>query len=249
MSDLTIEEWHAQFTRQARWTRAVRNQLYRRVNLLRAERVLDVGCGTGVITEEMATRCKGQVIGVDVDAAMIAFVQNKGSQAEYRVGDAHQLDFPDDHFDVVACHFLLMWVGDPALVVREMARVTRPGGAVLACAEPDYGGRIDYPQELPLARWQAEALRREGADPFIGRKLPTLFAQAGLSANMGVIPSLWDDEALRAEFGAEWALMEDTLAGIVSEEELQRYKQVDWQAIEDGQRLIFVPIFYAVGRK
>jgi SAM-dependent methyltransferase len=249
MSDLTIEEWHAQFTRQARWTRAVRNQLYRRVNLLRAERVLDVGCGTGVITEEMAARCRGQVTGMDVDAAMIAFAQYKGGRAEYRVGDAHQLDFPDGHFDVVACHFLLMWVSDPALAVREMARVTRPGGAVLACAEPDYGGRIDYPEELPLARWQAEALRREGADPFIGRKLRALFTQVGLSTNVGVIPSLWDDEALRAEFEAEWALMERTLAGTVREDELQRYKQVDWQAIEDGQRLIFVPIFYAVGRK
>jgi len=66
---------------------------------------------------------------------------------------------------------------------------------------------------------------------------------------MGVIPSLWDDEALRAEFEAEWALMERTLAGMVSEEELQRYRQIDWQAIEDGQRLIFMSIFYAVGRK
>ncbi|NIO72449.1 MAG: methyltransferase domain-containing protein, partial [Anaerolineae bacterium] len=232
-----------------RWTRAVRNQLYRRVNLLRAERVLDVGCGTGVITEEMAARCKGQVIGVDVDAAMVEFAQDRDDQAEYRVGDAHQLDFPDGHFDVVACHFLLMWVSNPALAVREMARVTRPGGAVLACAEPDYGGRIDYPEELPLARWQAEALRREGADPFTGRKLPALFAQAGLSANVGVIPSLWDHQALRAEFEAEWALMERTLVGIVSEDELRRYKQADWQAIEDGQRLIFMPIFYAVGRK
>jgi SAM-dependent methyltransferase len=249
MPDLKIEKWHAQFTRQARWTRAVCNQLYRRVNLLRAERVLDVGCGTGVITEEMAARCRGQVTGVDVDAAMIAFAQDSGGRAEYRVGDAHQLDFPDGHFDVVACHFLLMWVSNPALAVREMARVTRPGGAVLACAEPDYGGRIDYPEELPLARWQAEALRREGADPFMGRKLPALFTQAGLSANVGVIPSLWDDEALRAEFEAEWALMERTLAGIVSEDELRRYKQADWQAIEDGQRLIFVPIFYGIGRK
>jgi SAM-dependent methyltransferase len=249
MSDLTIEEWHAQFTRQARWTRAVRNQLYRRVNLLRAERVLDVGCGTGVITEEMAARCKGQVIGVDVDPAMVEFAQDRGDRAEYRVGDAHQLDFPDGHFDVVACHFLLMWVSNPALAVREMARVTRPDGVVLACAEPDYGGRIDYPQELPLARWQAEALPREGADPFMGRKLPALFTQTGLSANVGVIPSLWDDEALRAEFEAEWALMERTLAGIVSEDELRRYKQADWQAIEGGQRLIFMPIFYAVGRK
>jgi SAM-dependent methyltransferase len=249
MSDLTIEEWHAQFTRQARWTRAVRNQLYRRVNLLRAEWVLDVGCGTGVITEEMATRCKGQVIGVDVDPAMIAFAQDRGDRAEYRVGDAHQLDFPDGHFDVVACHFLLMWVSNANLAVREMARVTKPGGAVLACAEPDYGGRIDYPEELPLARWQAEALRREGADPFIGRKLPAFFTWVGLSANVGVIPSLWDDEALRAEFEAEWALMEPTLAGMVDEDELQRYKRMDWQAMEDGQRLIFVPIFYAVGRK
>lgn len=249
MSDLTVEEWHAQFIRQARWTRAVRTQLYRQVNLLRAERVLDVGCGTGVITEEMAAHCKGQVIGVDVDPAVIAFAQARGGRAEYRVGDAHQLDFPDDHFDVVACHFLLMWVSNPTLVVREMARVTKLGGAVLACAEPDYGGRIDYPEELPLARWQAEALRREGADPFIGRKLPDLFSRAGLSANVGVIPSLWDDETLRAEFEAEWALMERTLAGMVSEDELRHYKQVDWQAIEDGQRLIFMPIFYAVGGK
>ena len=249
MSDLTVEEWHAQFTRQARWTRVVRNQLYRRVNLLRAERVLDLGCGTGVITEEMAARCKGQVIGVDVDAAMVEFARTRGGQVEYRVGDAHKLGFPDGHFDVVACHFLLMWVSNPALAVREMARVTRIGGAVLACAEPDYGGRIDYPQELPLARWQAEALRREGADPFIGRKLPALFTQAGLSADVGVIPSLWDDETLRAEFKAEWALMERTLVGIVSADELKRYKQLDWQATEDGQRLIFVPIFYAVGRK
>jgi len=249
MSDLTIEEWHVQFTRQARWTRAVRNRLYRRVNLLRAERVLDVGCGTGVITEEMAARCKGQVIGVDVDGAMIAFAQDSGGRAEYRVGDAHQLDFADGHFDVVACHFLLMWVSNPALAMREMARVTRPGGAVLACAEPDYGGRIDYPAELPLARWQAQALRREGADPFMGRKLPALFTQAGLSANVGVIPSLWDDEALRAEFEAEWALMERTLAGMVDKDELRYYKQVDWQAIEACQRLIFVPMFYAVGRK
>ncbi len=280
MSDLTIEEWHAQFIRQARWTRTVRNQLYRRVNLLRAERVLDVGCGTGVITEEMAARCKGQVIGVDIDAAMVEFAQarpfdtptglpstvlgtgragsavgepvepqDRPGRAEYRVGDAHQLDFPDGHFDVVACHFLLMWVSNPTLAVREMARVTRPGGAVLVCAEPDYGGRIDYPEELPLARWQAEALRREGADPFIGRKLPALFTQVGLSANVGVIPSLWDDEALRAEFEAEWALMERTLAGIMSEDELRCYKRMDWQAIEDGRRLVFVPVFYVVSRK
>jgi len=75
--------------------------------------------------------------------------------------------------------------------------------------------------------WQAEALRREGADPFIGRKLPALCIRAGLSANVGVIPFLWDDEALRAEFGTEWALMKCTMVWMGSEDELWRYKQVD----------------------
>ena len=67
---------------------------------------------------------------------------------------------------------------------------------------------------------------------------------------MGVIPSLWDDEVLRAEFEAEWALIERTLVETVSQDELLWcYKQIDWQAIENGQRLIFVPLFYAVSRK
>jgi hypothetical protein len=47
---------------------------------------------------------------------------------------------------------------------------------------------------------------------------------------------------LRAEFEAEWALMERTLVGPVSQDELRCYKQIDWQAIEDGRRLIFAPI-------
>ncbi len=247
-SGLTVAEWHAQFTRQAGWTRAVRSRLYRRVNLLRAGRVLDVGCGTGVITEEMAGRCRGQVIGVDVDPAMIAFAREQGGRAEYRVGDAHRLDFPAAHFDVVACHFTLLWLADPARAVREMARLCRPGGAVLACAEPDYGGRVDHP-ELPIAGWQAAALRREGADPFLGRKLRALFATAGLQAEVGVIPSLWDTAALQAECEAEWALLERTLAGTVDEAEIRRVRDEERAALESGARLVFVPIFYAVGRK
>jgi len=80
-------------------------------------------------------------------------------------------------------------------------RVTQPGGAILVCAEPDYGGRLDYP-DLPIGRWQAEALRREGADPLLGRKLRALF-RAG-RVDVGVIPGLWDLATLRAEFDREW---------------------------------------------
>jgi len=237
-----------QFVRQAAWTRAVRSQLYRRVNLLRARRVLDVGCGSGVVTEELAARTRGQVIAIDVDAAMIAAARTRGGRAVYQEGDACRLPFPDGHFDVVVCHFLLMWVDDPARAVCEMARVTRPGGAVLVCGEPDYGGRVDWP-DLPIGQWQAAALQRRGADPFIGRKLRALLQQAGLDVDVGIIPSLWDTAALRENFAAEWALLERDVVGLVDEAAFQRAKDTAWRAIEEGTRLVFMPVFFGLGRR
>ena len=244
----TLEDWDTQFSRQAAWTRATRTHLYRRANLLRAERVLDVGSGTGVVTEELAARTKGQVVGIDLDQQMVAYAQKRSGQADYRSCDAHALAFPNAWFDVTACHFLLLWCRDPEKVAREMVRVTRPGGAVLVCAEPDYGGRIDHP-ELPIGPWQAEALRREGADPFMGRKLRELFALPEVrEADVGVMPGLWDPATLRIEFDGEWALWERTLADVVSPEELARLKAADWAAIEAGSRLAFVPTFYSLVR-
>jgi SAM-dependent methyltransferase len=245
---LTVKEWEAQFARQAAWTRAVRSQLYRRVNLLRAERVLDVGCGTGVVTEELAARTRGRVIAVDVDAAMIAAARSRGGRATYQEGSAGQLPFPDEHFDVVVCHFLLMWVDDAARAVREMARVTRPGGAVLVCGEADYGGRVDWP-DLPVGQWQAEALQRQGSDPFVGRKLGALLRQAGLEAEVGVIPSLWDTVALRENFATEWALLERDVAGLVDEAAFKWARDAAWRAIEEGTRLVFMPVFFGLGRR
>jgi hypothetical protein len=129
-----------------------------------------------------------------------------------------------------------------------MVRVTRPGGAVLVCAEPDYGGRIDHP-DLPLGRWQSQSLRREGADPWLGRKLRGLFALSAVrETEVGVIPGLWDLPTMRAQFEAEWALWERSLAGIVPTDEVVRAKRVDLEAIQAGERLAFVPVFYALVR-
>ncbi|MFN2218767.1 MAG: class I SAM-dependent methyltransferase, partial [Anaerolineae bacterium] len=66
-TEFSHQEWDQQFARQAGWTRGTRTVLYRRANLLRAERVLDVGSGTGVLTEELVERTRGQVVGVDLD--------------------------------------------------------------------------------------------------------------------------------------------------------------------------------------
>ena len=247
-TNLSYQEWDEQFTRQAGWTRGTRAHLYRRANLLRAARVLDVGSGTGVLTEELADRTQGQVVGVDLDPGMVDFAQKRHGKALYQSGDAHDLAFRDGWFDLVVCQFLLLWCSDAARVAQEMIRVTRPGGTVVVCAEPDYGGRIDYP-DLPLGHWQSLSLRREGADPQLGRKLRGLFALPGVRhAELGLIPGLWDLATLRAQFDAEWSLWERSLGGLVSPDELARIKAADLAAIQTGERLVFMPVFYALVR-
>jgi SAM-dependent methyltransferase len=185
---------------------------------------------------------------VDLDPSMVDFARARKGQAEYRLGDAHQLPFDDGWFDIVTCHFVLMWCRNASRAVQEMVRVTKPGGTVLVCAEPDYGGRIDHP-DLPLRQWQSEALRREGADPCTGRKLRALLALPGLRhVAVGVMSGLWDAPTLRGEFEAEWGLWERSFAGLVAPRELATVKAADLEAIERGERLAYLPVFYALAK-
>jgi SAM-dependent methyltransferase len=179
---------------------------------------------------------------------MVDFARRRGGRAKYSPGDAQNLSFEDGEFDITVCHFLLLWCQDPIRAAQEMVRVTRAGGAILVCAEPDYGGRIDHP-DLPLGCWQRQSLRSEGADPCLGRKLRGLFSLPAVRrVEVGVIPGLWDLATLRAEFDAEWGLWERSLAGAVPEAELSRVKAAELQAIEMGDRLAFLPVFYALVR-
>lgn len=250
-SSLTPEEWHAWFSVQADWTQPTRTWLYQQTNLDRARAVLEVGCGTGVIAGELAHLSSARVVGLDLNTNMLAFAYQQGKGVNCVLGDAHTLPFPDNSFDVVVCHYLLLWLTDPAQGVREMARVVRSTGHVLAYAEPDYGGRVDHPPEMaPLGRLQAEALRRQGADPELGRRLGELFVAAGLQATVGVMAGRWNLPGSPDDgFEAEWAMRERDLIGLVPPEELHQLRIVDRQALTDGHRILFVPTFYALGRK
>lgn len=246
----TPADWHLWFTHQATWTQATRHWLYRQAGLAQARRVLEVGCGTGVIANEVAGLGPA-TIGLDIDPAMLAAARHYAPGVHLLQGDAHALPFADGTFDVVLCHYLLLWLADPARAVQEMARVVRPGGAILACAEPDYGGRVDYPAELlPLGRLQATSLRRQGTDPEIGRRLGELFCAAGLHTTVGVMAGQWTlPSPPDAALAAEWTVLRQDLAGLATPEELDRWEAIDRQARQAGRRILFVPTFYAYGRK
>jgi SAM-dependent methyltransferase len=248
---LTTDEWHNWFSVQAGWTQATRNWLYEQAGLTKGQRVLEVGCGTGVIASDLIHRDAREVWGLDIDAQMLAGARSREKSLTLVQGDAHSLPFPDNCFDIVVCHYLLLWLEDPARAVGEMARVVRPAGSVLACAEPDYGGRIDHPPDLvELGRLQAQSLRIQGADPETGRRLGELFSAAGLGTTVGVMAGTWDVPHSPDEgFEAEWEMREQDLAGLIERDDLSKLRSADRQALKEGRRTLFVPTFYAIGRR
>ena len=236
--------WHARYLRQAAWTRDLRNYLFDNAGAERARRILEVGCGTGAILREI--NAPAPLHGLDLEPDSLTQCRIHAPAASLTLGDAHALPYPDRSFDIVFCHFLLLWVRDPLRVLREMARVGRD---VLALAEPDYGGRLDAPAALePLGKWQAEALVRQGANPFFGGMLAETFDRAGIRlVETGPIQM---SEAKRSagEWEEEWAVIQADLAGSVSDGDIQKMKALDHEARARGVRILHVPTYFAWGK-
>jgi SAM-dependent methyltransferase len=253
MKIITPSDWHRRFTQQARWTKDLRRYLFQRSAIEDVRRVLEVGCGTGAILNEFPDKIPLQA-GIDIDREYLNLARHNSPQARLIQGDGHNLPYPDHCFDIALCHFLLLWVDDPARVLREMVRVICPGGIVMALAEPDYGGRVDYPDKLSiLGEWQMESLRGQGADPFMGRKLAAIFHKAGLeSVETGALGGQWAEPPDWDQWESEWAVLEAYLINQTNKpsfsKKLGLLKELDKTAYLQGERVLFVPTFYAWGR-
>lgn len=94
------------------------------------QRVLDVACGTGVLTVAAADRVgsKGSVVGLDINPGMLAVARRKSAHIDWRHAPAEQMPFPDQSFDAVISQFGLMFFEDRGKAVSEMARVLKPNG-------------------------------------------------------------------------------------------------------------------------
>jgi ubiquinone/menaquinone biosynthesis C-methylase UbiE len=238
--------WHTRYTQQAKWTRDLRAYIFNKIKLNESTRVLEVGCGTGAILSELPTHVS--LHGLDIDSVSLAQCQAHVSASLIR-GNALQLPYSNHSFDVVYCHFLLLWVRDPLQALLEMKRVTKPGGHIIAFAEPDYEQRIDKPDELvPLGSWQTESLKRQGANPGFGARLAESFFQAGIRiVETGTIQSV-GNEASAEEREKEWDVLEADLEGMASKEEIQKMKLMDEQAWARGERVLYVPTYFAWGQ-
>lgn len=239
--------WHARYAQQAAWTHNLRAYVFDKIKLDASRRVLEVGCGTGAVLAELPNI--PSLHGLDRDPASLAQCRLHAPSVALTCGDALSLPYADHSFDIVYCHFLLLWVTDPFQALLEMKRATVPGGHVIAFAEPDYDARVDQPEELvPLGEWQTKSLKRQGADPGFGVRLAESFFEAGITLlETGTIQG-GGGEASPGAWEMEWAVIESDLAGSVPQEEVQRMKRLDQEARTRGERVLHVPTYFAWGR-
>src|SRR3989304_6802416 len=143
-----VQQLHDRYQIQARWTEELRARLLGHLGSPPQRRVLEVGCGTGVVLSDVQRRYALSSFGLDIDLEVTHFAHRHDPSLTLLVADGRSIPFPSRAFEATICHYLLLWVPSPLAILQEMARVTRAGGRVMALAEPDHGGRIDYPLEL-----------------------------------------------------------------------------------------------------
>ena len=246
--ELTLTDWHARFQQQAGWTAELRRHLFEQAGLTPGSHVLEVGCGTGAVMGAISDEFDFNLTGVDIDRPSLSFAQSENPETQLTQADGHRLPFADNQFDTVYCHYLLLWVADPVQVLAEMHRVTRPGGAVIALAEPNYAGRIDYPPPLDeLGRLQTESLKKQGADVELGSKLNALFQQTGLINIYTRELEIDDDQGLDLTDSLEWNVLRSDLQGIISEADLLQFELYERDARANGERVMILPTYYAIG--
>jgi ubiquinone/menaquinone biosynthesis C-methylase UbiE len=200
--------------RSHRWRTAENSAAYLLPHLRPGLDLLDVGCGPGTLTTDLASRvAPGRVVGVDVDAGVVAEAAQRGraegASVEWLVGDFRELDLGSDGFDVVHAHQVLHHLRDPVGALAAMAARVRPGGLV-ASRESDYSAMFWAPPDERLDAWMAmyqAVARRNGAEPSAGRHLLAWAREAGLS-DVTFTTSTWtfatpDDRAWWAETWAE----------------------------------------------
>ncbi|KAE8353088.1 S-adenosyl-L-methionine-dependent methyltransferase [Aspergillus coremiiformis] len=167
------------------WRTASNSTAYLLPYIASTSTILDIGCGPGSITVDFARRApEGHITGIEyvpdpLDQAR-ALASSQGiTNIEFRVGDIHSLDFPDDTFDIVHVHQVLQHIADPVKALQEMRRVVKPGGIVAARESATMSW---YPENQGIDAWLDITTRMataKGGHPHPGRFLHVWAGEAG----------------------------------------------------------------------
>jgi SAM-dependent methyltransferase len=244
---------HESVLRSHTWRTAENSSAYLLPRLRPGLSLLDIGCGPGTITADLAQLvAPGQAVGLDASGDVIAQAQayaaSRGiTNLRCEVGDLFSLGYDDAAFDVVHAHQVLQHLPDPGAALTELRRVLRPGG-VLAVRDSDYGAFVWAPADAALDRWMELYLAvtgRNGHNARIGPSLLGLAHRAGFD-DVEVSSTCWTfaDPESRQWWGGLWAdrvrlsrFADQAVGyGLSDAEELERIAQafLAWAASPDG---------------
>lgn len=222
------------------------------------DRVLDVGCGTGVVTRDLAQRVghQGQVVGIDPSTRLIQEALRRLDQkglkgcVEFQRADGAALPFPDGSFDLVVASAVFGHVPNGMEVLKEMVRVARPGGTVLAF-DHDIDTIVINAADRDLTRRIVHAYcDRYFTSGWAGRELYAIFREAALE-EIQVLPLMHTS----TEFGPYWQRMAERLStvavktGVVSEQEAGLWRADLEQKGREGRFFASRGYFCVRGRK
>ena len=242
--------------RSHRWRTAENSAGYPLPYLKPGTCLLDVGCGPGTITVDLAARvAPGKVIAIDREHAVIAEAsrlldETKPGNVEFKPADVYSLEFDDQFFDVVHAHQVLQHLTDPVRALVEMRRVLRQGG-MLAVRDSDYGGFVWAPPDPLLDRWMElyhDVCSRNGGNADAGRRLLGWARAAGFR-EIKPSSSTWTfaDPSTRLWWGELWAerVISSALAeqavnyGLSTREELRTISSA-WRRWAEQADAIFI---------
>jgi len=216
-------------------------------------RLLDIGCGPGNISADLAKiLSSGSVTAIDraeeiIDRAAQSFPAKDYPNLSFAIGDTYALEYPDASFDVVYAHQVLQHLSDPIAALKEMRRVLSPEG-LLAVRDTDYAAFVWWPQDPRLTRWMEIyhlITAANGANADAGRQLRSWVLEAGFGevtassstwtyaddASVAWWGDLWSKRALESEFAVQ-ALSE----GFATQSELAAISEafLAWSKAKDA---------------
>jgi ubiquinone/menaquinone biosynthesis C-methylase UbiE len=200
---------HESVLRSHVWRTAANSAAYLLADLKSGQRLLDVGCGPGTITLDLASLlAPGLVVGIDAAFDVVEPAARRAGSVEFAMGDTYALPFDDESFDVVHAHQVLQHLSHPVAALVEMRRVLRVGG-IVAMRDSDYGGFVWAPREPLLDRWlhlYHQLTARNGGEANAGRYLLG-WAQAAGFRDIRPSSSTWTfaDPESRSWWGGLWA--------------------------------------------
>ena len=221
------------------------------------DHVLDVGSGTGDDTRKLARLAQpgGAAVGFDFSAAMLAEASRRLEQdpvpVTFLAGDVHTLELADGSFDRVWSERTFIWLTDPPLALREIVRVTRPGGRIVVSTY-DVTSTLHAGYEPELNRRLQPITGTMLPSPAIGRELPALFREAGL-VDIVVKPHLVQHDPTTQSGHLSWIaqtrVAEGLQTGLITAEEGERYLSSFEEAVGLGIMLQVNIAFVVAGTK